>query len=144
MKRVIARTRKAFDAKLKEIDRLFKKLNPHFQRDNMVGILQTRGIRRFPKKYPAGVELVLKKKCPYCLEQKEYHRMNWSLDSGSRINHISWDFNGLAAEREFERLNPGICKDCISTHHYGKGNHSPGSSNNRKADTGGFWENLFS
>ncbi len=141
MKSVITRTQKAYVAKLKEIDRLFKKLNPRFYRENGVSN-RSREIYRFPSKYPTGVSLVLKKKCPYCLEQKLYEYIQWDLDMGSV--HVSWDFKGLAALGEFKRLNPGICGDCISVHHYRKDNHSPSPSNNRKADSGGFWENLFS
>ena len=86
--------------------------------------------------------MVLKKKCPYCLEQKLYAGIRWSLDMGSV--HVSWDFKGLAALEAFKSLNPGMCGDCISVHYDRKDNHSPGASNNRKADEGGFWENLFS
>jgi hypothetical protein len=141
MKTVITRTQKAYDAKLKEIDRLFKKLNPRFYREFGISN-RPREIYRFPSKYPKGVCLVLKKKCPYCLEQKLYADINWSLDAGDV--HVSWNFQGLHAVGEFKRLNPGICDDCISVHHYRKDNHSPSRSNNRKADSGGFWENLFS
>jgi hypothetical protein len=145
MKKIIAKTKKAYDAKLEETDKLFKKLNPKFRREFLGGGLEpTKGIYRFPSEYPKGVALVLKKECPYCLKQKEYYRKSWELDTGTGIVHISWDFKALAALEEFKRLNPDICGDCISVHYDRKDNHSPGASNNRKADEGGFWENLFS
>jgi hypothetical protein len=145
MKTIIAKTKKAYDAKLKELDRLFKKLNPQFQREPLPGgeFYRPKGIYRFPSKYPTGVELVLKKKCPFCLEQKEYYEIHWSLDQGGFF-HISPDFNALAELGEFKRLNPGICRDCIFTHHSGKKHQSPSASNSRSADKGGFWGSLFS
>ena len=124
MKEIIVTTQSNFEKKGREITRLFLAVNPRMTENPTLlpGQYPTfRYMDNYPPKYPNGVSLVLKKKCPYCETEKVYAGRSWLTPSDVPFRRGTFsifvgggDPNYGRAVAEIRNLNPGICSDCVS------------------------------